>query len=111
MLYYVIHEPSSLQFFDSRWTATKHVIQDIDTIMTLFDITNIQEVVICGKGIRYKIEYDQDNEVILMYNGKHFHCDVSFGNSYLMPKHIGDTSSLIISNKQLTELIGQDINL
>lgn len=108
-IYYVYHEQTRLQIFNSKWTHSSHIFNDFETIKELFDINSTDEITIHGRGLQFKIGYnDYDEKHCLIYNGKDFFIDASYGYSYIMQQ--GGMPIRIYSNKQLNDFIGYDVN-
>lgn len=110
MLYYVVHEPSHLQIFDSKWTSAKSIIEDMDKIRHIYDIEDIFDLTICGNKHTFKIRLDLIGYHQLVLNGRHFYADVSYGRSFVMPERMNSQPIRVYSNDELTKIIGIDIN-
>lgn len=108
MLYYVIHDPSRIQIFDSSWTNAKAIFHDIDKIKELYDIDNIHELTICGGKYSFKITNDLLGYPQLSLAGRHFYMNIAYGRTFIMPKQVSDKPIQVHTVEELDKLIGQN---
>lgn len=110
MIYYAIYEPAKYQIFDIRWTSSKIIIEDIDKIMRILGIDDLDDFEICSNDARFKIRRDTTGNIRLVFNGRHFFCDVNGRRSFTMLKSDYDDIRQLFSNSELNEYLGYDIN-